>query len=85
MHIELYTKSRCSFCTKAEAILDINFLSYTTIKMQETEMEQGTGFISREDMIIKFPTAKTMPIVIVDGSYIGGFEELRTMLQAELA
>ena len=42
----------------------------------------GVDF-SREQVMEKFPTARTFPIVVVDGFYIGGYNQLEMRLNEE--
>ena len=38
-------------------------------------------FFEREDVVAKFPTARTFPIIVIDNEYIGGYNELNKRLQ----
>ena len=69
----VYTKDNCTFCDQAKALLSSKGLPFETIKL-------GEG-ISRDELLAKIPTARTMPQIMKDGALIGGFQELRKELQ----
>jgi glutaredoxin len=67
MHIEIYTKTDCDFCTNLKEFLERKKLSYTENRLNED--------FTREGLKEKFPTALTYPVVVVDGFMIGGYTE----------
>lgn len=72
MNVVIYTKNQCSFCTNAKTLMNTKGINYT-------EMRLGEDF-TREYLVENYPTAKTFPVIIVDGFYIGGYQELQKML-----
>jgi glutaredoxin 3 len=74
-HVEVWSKPDCIFCTKSKSILN-NF------NIQFEEKMLGVDF-SREYVMEKFPTARSFPIVVVDGFYIGGYNQLEMKLNEE--
>lgn len=70
--ITVYTKDNCPYCIKAKALLKGYGLEYT-------EMNIGKD-ISREEFLESFPSARTVPQIVMDGELIGGFEELAKRL-----
>ena len=70
--IIVYTKDNCPYCVKAKALLKGYALEYT-----ETVIGKD---ISREEFLEKFPAARTVPQIIMEGELIGGFEELAKRL-----
>lgn len=73
--IELYTTENCSYCTKAKNIL-------TTLKLEYKNYTFGRDF-SREYLLEKFPSARSYPVVVVDGEYIGGYTELEMRIMEQ--
>jgi glutaredoxin len=47
-----------------------------------SEQKLGRDF-SREQILEKFPEAKSFPIIVLDGFYIGGYTELREHLDSK--
>ena len=82
MNIEIYTKSNCPHCTQAKALLDAHSLTYTTFSLAE-HGETGEQYITREELLNRFPDARTMPQIKIDGVAIGGLTELKTHLQKQ--
>jgi len=68
----LYTKDNCSLCDKAKNLLRSMGIPFETYKLGED--------ITREQLLAKVPTARTMPQVFKDGQSIGGYTELQQML-----
>ena len=77
MNIQLYTKSNCASCVKAKALLNIRDVAYS-----ETVIGEG---ILREDFMALFPEQKTVPLIIIDGVKVGGYEQLRDYLDRAAA
>ena len=70
--IEIYSKPNCKFCVAAKALLNSK-----NIEFQEKTLDID---FSRDDIIAEFPLAKTFPVVVIDGKYIGGYEQLKTRI-----
>ena len=77
MNIEIYSKDNCSFCDKAvhqaQQMVQESSNKYIVYKL-------GVDF-EMEDMIKKFPNARTFPQIIVDGKNIGGYTEFSALLR----
>jgi glutaredoxin len=71
-NIELYTRDRCSNCTKTKNTLLLHGLNWTEYQIDVD--------LTREDVLAKFPEAKMLPVVVVDGTYIGSMEDLNEMI-----
>lgn len=72
MHVEIYTKAECPACIRAKVRL-------VNARIPFTEKTLGTHF-TREHLLEQYPTATTFPVVVVDGFYIGGANQLDEML-----
>lgn len=71
--IEIYGKDDCPFCKQAKQLCETMNLKYTYKNM-------GTDF-TREELLETFPTARTVPQIIVNGTKIGGYTELRNYIE----
>jgi len=71
--IEVYGKQNCNWCVKAREILNQHGINY---KYYSVGDDVGIDFIMES-----FPGVKTVPIIVVDGKRIGGYEELRAYLE----
>jgi glutaredoxin 3 len=69
MNIEIYSKDNCSFCTQAK-----NF--FLQRGMEYVEFKIGSTY-TVEQFKQKFPTARTVPQIVIDGSHIGGYDQLQ--------
>lgn len=68
MNIEIFSKENCVYCNRAKALLlqkGLNFVEHVI----------GKDY-TREAFMEKFPNAKTVPQVIINGEHVGGFEQL---------
>jgi glutaredoxin 3 len=72
MHVEIYTRPNCGFCESAKKLM-------TNSNVRYIENRLNIDF-TRENLVEKYATAKTYPVVVVDGFYIGGFAELSRLL-----
>lgn len=75
MKIEIYGKQNCNFCVSAKKLLEIKNVPFEYkdfFELNETEQTQ----IQTE----RAPTAKTFPIIFIDDTYIGGFNNLNSAL-----
>jgi glutaredoxin len=72
MNVMIYTKDNCHFCTNAKALLATKGIGYTEMKLNED--------FTREYLVENYPSAKSFPLIIIDGFYIGGYEQLKNKL-----
>lgn len=77
MHVEIYTKTDCTYCTRAKELL-------ANRNMKFSEQKLNVDF-TREILLERYPSVKTYPVVVIDGFYIGGYNELQTILLKEEA
>jgi glutaredoxin len=70
--IELYTRPGCTYCDKAKGMLRSIGASYTEHVVDVN--------ISRKELLEQFPTAKTLPIVVINGVHIGGYPQLEQQI-----
>ena len=73
MKITLYTKKNCSYCDYAKNLLEHNKVQYNALVLDED--------FTRENLIELFPNAKSFPVIVVDGFNIGGYDELKMILE----
>ena len=71
--IEIWGKPACPFCDQAKALCESRQLEYTYKQL-------GTDF-NREEVLEKFPGARTFPQITVHGTKIGGYDKLGTYLE----
>jgi len=70
MEVIIYSKENCPNCVKAKSLLD---------KYNPTILKMNID-ISRDKFFEKFPNAKTVPQIEIDGEHIGGYNELEKWL-----
>lgn len=73
MHVELYTKPNCTYCSMTKAILQTNGISF-----KESMLDRD---FTREWIKETYPTAITYPIIVVDGYYIGGYTQFKAIIE----
>ena len=64
--IEIYGTKNCGFCKKAVDLAEAYNLMYHYIDAE----------VNKEEFRDKFPDAKTVPQIIWNGNYVGGYTEL---------
>lgn len=67
MTIEIWGKDNCPSCTKAKMLAETRGLDFT-YKVLGKDFE-------REQVMERFPGARTFPQILANGSPIGGFEQ----------
>ena len=72
----VYTKAGCTYCNRIKSVLKSRGINFQELKLNED--------FTREYILEKYPYAKTFPIVVVDGFYIGGYDQLIIKLNEEL-
>lgn len=72
MQVTIYSKDQCGHCVRAKTALDNRKIPYTELKL-------GRDF-TREQLLEQVPTARTFPVVLVEGKHIGGADQLITLL-----
>jgi glutaredoxin len=66
--ILIYGKEGCSFCERAKILCESQGFAYEYLTMGED--------YTRELLFETFPGAKTVPQIVVNGTKIGGYNEL---------
>ena len=76
-HVVIWSKQDCPYCIKAKDILRNHGLAF-----EERVLDQD---FTREILSEQYPTAKTFPVVVVDGFYIGGYSQLQEKLTQQFS
>ena len=70
--IEIYGQAYCGFCDKARSLCEKQGIPYTYYEI-------GVD-VDVEEFARLFPHKKTVPQIMINGSYLGGFAELNAEL-----
>jgi len=73
--IEIWSKPQCPFCDKAE-----NLCKQKNFKYKKYMLDVD---FSREELVEKFPSARTFPQITIDGELIGGYTEFEAKVRLE--
>jgi glutaredoxin len=73
--IEIYSKPNCGWCESSKTLFGQRNLLYT-------EYQIGRD-ITREEFLEKFPNARTVPLILIEGKVIGGYNDVVTYLDDE--
>ena len=79
---QVWTKPNCIYCDQAKSLLKLKELPFQEFVLDVgQEKSDGVTYVSRDDILGKFPGARTMPQIalVKDGNFqvIGGFAELK--------
>lgn len=66
--ITIYSKPDCGACASTKQLLNSRGKTFD-------EKVLNTHF-TRESLLEMYPTARSFPVVVIDGYYIGGYSEL---------
>jgi glutaredoxin len=72
--IDLYTKPNCAFCVQAKNLLNRHHQVFREIPIGES--------ILVEELKERFPEARTAPVVVMDGVFIGGYQQLQNLFES---
>lgn len=75
MHVQIYTRSTCSFCERARRALE-----RSGIPFREQSLDQDRRLAQRLLALFGRPA---MPYVLIDGEPLGGVDELEEWLAGE--
>ena len=80
MKIEIYSKTNCVYCDKAvhiaqQIIQETSEHSYDKYMLAED--------FTREELLEKFPHARTFPQIVIDCENIGGYSNFLNYLSGE--
>ena len=73
IHIEIYTKENCVACNNAKRMLTEKSLSFSEIVVGRD--------VTRDEVIAKFPHAKMVPIILVDGVEVREVSQFQMLLE----
>lgn len=69
--IEIYTKPNCPACVEAKQLLDgDDYIEYDVTHAKYKEL-----------LLERFPAARTVPQIFMNGVHIGGRDELKELLK----
>jgi glutaredoxin len=72
MKAVIWSKDHCPYCDQAKRLLELNRIEYEERKI-------GAGY-TKEQLLEAVPTARTVPQIFLDGNLVGGYSELRHIL-----
>ncbi len=68
----VWSKYHCPFCDQAKALLGQKGIPFEERKI-------GDGW-TKEELLEAIPNARSVPQIILDGKLVGGFTELKAVL-----
>ena len=81
----VYSKPACSFCDQAKALLKSKGLEFKEIIIDVGQPKDASKtYVTAAELKAKVPTARTVPQIFAGDTHLGGFQELKSYLQAEL-
>ena len=72
MNVVVYSKDNCAYCVSAKSLLIAKNIPYIERKLNED--------FTREWLLENYSAAKSFPVIVVDGFYIGGYNKLTEYL-----
>ncbi len=73
--VEIYTRWGCGYCVSAKALLDRKGAPYT-------EYDVTMGGEPRAEMLRRVPGAMTVPQILINGTPIGGSDDIHALDRA---
>ena len=72
MKIEIYSKELCTYCMMAERLAQEIIEKYPNQDSSYIKLNLDEDY-TREQLLEKFPEARTFPQITIDGVSIGGY------------
>jgi len=70
--VEIYTKMFCPYCARAKSLLKKKGAAFE-------EFDITLGGPLRDEMLARAPGHRTVPQIFIDGTHIGGSDELAAL------
>jgi glutaredoxin 3 len=84
MQAEIYSKPMCPFCDRAKVLLKQLNIPYEEFIVStgfgERVLASNQRYVSREDLLSRYPAAKTVPQIWIDGVHVGGCTDLEAQI-----
>jgi glutaredoxin len=71
--IEVYGKPDCGYCAKAKELLEERKVPFKYYTVGED--------IDARSLVERFPGIRTVPVVVSNGSLVGGFDDLKSYIE----
>ena len=79
MKATIYTKDNCTFCVQAKTLMNIRGIEWEELNMQTSPKSRDELMEKCEKMGV---IPRTVPQIWIDDDYVGGFQELKSKLDA---
>jgi glutaredoxin 3 len=73
--VQVYGTEWCPYCVSAKRLLDARGIAYSEVVLDPVTMRETVWELGRQ---------RTVPLVVIDGKPVGGFQELAAMDRAGL-
>ena len=80
MLIEIYSKTNCAYCDKADFIAQA-FIQESNHKYTKLMLDKD---FTLPELLEKVPGARTFPQIFIDGEAIGGYQEFDKFIKAHI-
>lgn len=77
MNIEVYTRPGCTYCDAVKQLLRTKGLVFQEFNASKTNIK---ATLLEKVANAGFPAPRTVPQVLIDDEYIGGYEELASWM-----
>jgi glutaredoxin 3 len=67
--IEIYSTAACGYCMAAKSLLKSRGLDWRELRID-------TDPVARRELLARAPGARTVPQIFINGTHVGGFEQL---------
>ena len=71
----VYSTSYCGFCFAAKALLEREGIAFETVDVTNDPR-------TRAELVLRTNGRRTVPVILVDGKPIGGYQELAALVRA---
>jgi glutaredoxin len=80
MKAEIYSKKDCGYCVRAKQFLQNKNIPYHEFiispGMGESTLLENQSYVTKDQLLQRYPNARTVPQIWIDDQHIGGYDNL---------
>ena len=83
---EVWSKPHCPYCVKAKQLLTDHNIPYReyiiSAGLDENPVLENQQYVTKEQLLEKYPAAKTVPQIWLNGVHVGGYTDLEALFKS---
>ena len=72
--VQVFSSPQCSYCEAAKTLLEVEGVDFESFDIASDKHH-------KEDLLSRLPTVRSLPQLFVNGDHIGGYEDLKLLIE----